>query len=409
MDTVRTVIKQIEPWYLFMVLVGAFNVGFNIMLIPQHLAANFTNGLALIGIVMAAWTAGPLVGPLLSPYIDKWGKPKHWLASLLLANGVLALLIPYCTSIPLIFLNLLLQGLVYAIAYSILNLLIVRRFSEEEWHGRTGMLIAAFIIGEVIGFGIAGHINNPVRGIVGGGIVLLCSSVLALVMVPNFKQQPVLTYEQQKQKHDLGKLINSPFGIMALGWGLLCFSAQIIFLPFPVLMREVFQLDPTLSSSVVSASGIIALSFYPIVGKLTAKFGADNILIISSAVKTCVFLVLGLSALQLFPALTSIVLGMLFLNRCTWPFMMASSQIQAAQLSTGSSKSMALVVFMAVAGFGNMMSGVMNSVITANWGMQYVPIVAAITACCGVLLLVGNKYRGTNFNQFIDIQQKHYP
>jgi len=71
--------------------------------------------------------------------------------------------------------------------------------------------------------------------------------------------------------------------------------------------------------------------------------------------------------------------------------MMARSQIQAAQLPKGRSKSMALTIYMAFAGFGNMMSDV-------------------ITASVSVLLLIGNKYResvGTHY--YIDDQQKHYP
>lgn len=88
--------------------------------------------------------------------------------------------------------------------------------------------------------------------------------------------------------------------------------------------------------------------------------------------------------------------------------MMASSQIQAAQLSNGCSKSMALTVFMAITGIGNFMSGIANSAVTAVWGMEYVPLIAAITASIGVVLLIGNKYRDHQVDHQIK-QQKHYP
>lgn len=409
MGTLKNVIKQIEIWYIFMIVVGAFNVGFNIMLIPQHIAATFTDGMYLIGIVMAAWTAGPLIGPMISKYIDRLGKPRNWVSILLLANSVLAFVVPYCTTIPLLFLNMLFQGFIYAVTYSILNLLIVRRFESNEWYGRTSMLIAAFIIGEVIGFGVAGHVPTPMTGVHLGAIVMLGSSILAMYLVPDFNKQPAISTEKTVENLDIVGLVFSPFGIMAFGWALLCFSAQILFLPFPVLMREVFSVDPTVSSSVVSISGIIALIFFPMVGKLTSKFGADNVLIASSSVKAAVFAVLGICALNYSSGLMLVVLGMIFLNRCTWPFMMAGSLIQATQLSADHSKSMALTVFMAFAGFGNMLSGVMNSFITAKYGMEYVPIVAALAACIGILLLIGNKYRGDYANHYSNHQQKHHP
>lgn len=408
MDVIRTSLKQIEAWYLFMIVLGAFNVGFSIMLVPQHIASTFENGLAMIGVVMSAWTAGPLIGPLASKYIDQYGSPKLWIGGLLLVNSILALFIPHCNSIALLFINLLAQGLIYAVGYSILNLLIVRRFDEQEWHGRTGMLIAAFIIGEVIGFGIAGQVENPISGFKLGGYIMLISSVLAFAIIPDFPPKTKSSQKEHDDSHNLFKLLFSPFGIMAAGWALLCFAAQILFLPFPVLMREVFLVDPELSSSVVSISGLIALTFYPIVGKLTERFGADNILINSSAVKMLVFIVLGYCALNYTPSLALLVLAMIFINRCTWPFMMASSQIQAAQLSNGCSKSMALTVFMAMAGIGNFLSGVTNSAITMTWGMEFVPVTAAVTASIGVVLLIGNKYRDYQQDNPIT-QPKHYP
>ncbi|MGF1724733.1 MFS transporter [Photobacterium nomapromontoriensis] len=391
-----------------MIVLGAFNVGFCIMLVPQYVVAQFDNGLVALGIIMSAWTAGPLIGPLMSKYIDQFGSPRYWISSLLLINSLLAFSVQFCTTIPLLFMNLLAQGLIYAVGYSILNLLIVRRFEESEWHGRTGMLIAAFIIGEVIGFGIAGRITDPVAGIAFGGYMMLASSALALVLVPSFQFIVRKNPADYRESHRVSKLLCSPFGIMAVGWGLLCFAAQILFLPFPVLMREVFLIDPELSSSVVSISGIIALTFYPIVGKLTERFGADNVLINASAVKTMVFIILSYCALNYVPSLAVVVLAMIFINRCTWPFMMASSQIQAAQLSNGCAKSMALTVFMAIAGIGNFMSGVVNSVVTATWGMEFVPTVAAVTGSIGVVLLVGNKYREYRYDNHIE-QQKHYP
>lgn len=406
MNKLRASWQQIESWYLFMVVLGAFNVGFCIMLVPQFVVATFDSGMTKIGLIMAAWTAGPLIGPWFSKYIDKWGTPKLWLSGLFIINACLAFGVQYSQTVLSLSINMFIQGLIYAIGYAILNLLVIRRYEEKEWHGRTSMLIASFTIGEAIGFGIAGRITSPAAGFSGVGVVMLIASILALVLVPDFNKSFIRKRNPGQQFQQIRKLLLSPFGVMALGWGLLCFASQIEFLSFPVLMHEIFQIMPEYSSSIVSISGIVALSFYPTIGKLTEHFGADNVLIISSAVKAMVLIVLAYCAFYYVPGLMLIVLSMIFINHCTWPFMMTSSQIQAAQLSGECSKSIALTIFIAIAGLGNFLSGVVNSMVTAYLGMNYIPLVAAITALIGVILLFGNKYRELRHDRHID-QPKH--
>ena len=413
MKTPLAALKQCEAWYIFMVVLGAFNVGFNIMLVPQFVADRFSNGLTLVGTVMAAWCAGALIAPFVSRYIDTVGRPKHWISALLLLNGALAFLVPISSNIVFIIANMLLQGAIYNIGYSLLNLLIIRRFSEPQWHDRTGMLIGAFIVGEVVGFGIGGRVPTPEYGIYLGAVILVISSLFALPMIPDFIYNDTQnqTTEQTRTQNldDWRSLIASPFGIMALAWGLLGFAAQIIFLPFPVLMKETFAIEPGISSMTVSLSGLIALAFYPIVGSLTSRFGADNILIISSTVKAMVFAVLAACALGILPPYAWLVLGMIFINRNTWPFMMASSQIQAAQLSQGHSKNLALSLFMATFGVFNALSGIANSMVTALWGMEYVPLVATIAALSGIFMLIGNKYRNLSPQEYLSQARIHHP
>ncbi len=384
--------RSIEPWYLLMVVLGALNVAFNIMLIPQHIADSYPDGNALIGIVMSAWTAGPLLSPLMSKYMRLTEGRQYNVAKLFLLNAVLAFSVPYCTHVSLLFLNLLIQGLIYAGIYSILNLLIVKRFEESQWHNRTSMLVAAFIIGEVIGFALAGVMTDPIRGVSLGGVGLLITSIFCLRVLPTYHADNAAGNQNQGPVSGQTKaLLLSPFGLMVLGWALLCFSAQIMFLPFPVLMEDVFLLPPLQSSMALSVAGLIALGFYPFIGSLTTRYGADNVLISASAVKVLVFVAFSFCAISMTDALIPFAMLLIALNRWTWPFMMTGAQIQASTLSKGRGNTLALTLFMAFSGAGNMLAGVMNSYVTAQLGIEYVPMFAAAACFLGVVLVIGSK------------------
>ncbi|WP_434362949.1 MFS transporter [Parasalinivibrio latis] len=393
MQNFTDVKNSIEPWYLLMVVLGALNVAFNIMLIPQHIADTYPNGNALIGVIMAAWTAGPLMSPFLSKFIRLTDGPQYNVAKLFLLNALLAFTVPYCTHLALLFLNLFLQGLIYASVYSILNLLIVKRFQENQWHSRTSMLIAAFIIGEVIGFALAGLMADPIRGVSLGGVGLLVTSIFCLRILPEYQAGDDSTSQSQGRVAGQTKaLLLSPFGLMVLGWALLCFSAQILFLPFPVLMEEVFLLPPVQSSMVISIAGLVALGFYPFIGTLTTRFGADSVLIGASTIKFLVFIVFSYCALNMGNALIPVVMLMIAVNRWTWPFMMTGSQIQASTLSKGRGNTLALTLFMAFSGAGNMLAGFANSYVTARLGIEYVPMFAAGACLLGILCVLGSKF-----------------
>ncbi|HIF9188684.1 TPA: MFS transporter [Photobacterium damselae] len=385
--------SSIEPWYLLMVILGALNVAFNIMLVPQHIAELYPNGNALIGIVMAAWTAGPLIIPFLSKFIRLMKGEQYTVGKLFLFNAILAFLVPYCHHIVLLFINLFLQGVIYASIYSILNLLIVKRFQKEEWHSRTSMLIAAFIIGEVIGFTLAGLMPDPIRGISMGGIGLLATSIFCLCLLPNYDgNNDHNNFNKISILNQTKVLLLSPFGLIILGWALLCFSAQILFLPFPVLMNEVFLLPPTQSSLVISFAGLTALCFYPIIGKLTIRFGADNVLISASVIKFIVFIAFSYCAVNMNYGLIPFVILLITLNRWTWPFMMTGSQIQVSTLSQGNGGTFAFTLFMAFSGIGNMLAGFANSYVTAQLGIQYIPLFSTVACFLGITCILMSKY-----------------
>lgn len=381
--------QSIEPWYILMTLIGAFNVSLNIMLMPQFIASEYAKGIELIGVAMAAWSGGALLAPLFGRFIGQAKNPKYFIVSLFFINSLLVILMTVTTSYGMLCANMFAQGLIFSIAYSILNLLIVRRFDEPDWHNRTSYLVGSFVLGEVVGFALLGHIEVINTGLYIGAIALFIGGCLSFYIVPKFTKSVPVNRVNSPVKQFFG-LMRSRFGLFVIAWGLISFSAQLLFFPFPVLMKEVYQVSPSLGGSVVSVAGIIAFAAYPVIGWATKRFGADVVLFKASFVKFLVFLFLGVLAVGSFdPAAKVIVVcALVMINRFTWPFMMTGSQLMASQLAGAHSKSFALTLYMAIAGLGNMSSGFANTLITRNWGIEWIPVVSTIVMFVALIMLL---------------------
>lgn len=391
---IKNAIENIENWYIVMIVLGAFNVSFNIMLIPQIIDTAFEDGLSMIGVVMSSWMAGPLIAPMISKYMDKYFSPKFWISFLLTANGFLLLGVPLSKGhgLYLLFIDLFLQGLIYALGFSLLNLLIIRRFEEKRWHAKTSMLIAAFILGEIIGFAIAGKFKQPMMGLYVAAVIIFITAIVSPFMIPNYKKEFIQKEKKEIEKRQTYKLLFSRFGILVFSWSLLNFAAQILFLPFPVLMKKIYLIDVETSSMTVSLTGIFSIFMYPFIGRFTKNYGAENVLRVSSFAKVIIFAVFAICAFYMQPMLIPLVIFMVSLNRLTWPFMMTSSQIDAAILAGSNNKSLALILYMAFASMGNMLAGFANSLVTQKFGMEYIPLVATVVAAVGVILLMINQF-----------------
>ena len=376
----------LEPWYLLIASLGLVEGGINIILMPQHIAQTLPDGKALIGLMMGVWCLGALMGPVLWRMVDRFGMPRWSLAIVLAAAAAIQWLLLQTTHMALWVVLMWLLGVTFFGGLTLFNMLIVRRFPEKEWHWRTSLMMFFFVGGEVVGFAAAAYFASPASGILMGSGMLLLTGLLTLLMAPavpgndNRAKAPV-----KLDRQVLRLLMGSSFGVFLLAWGWMNFSAQLLFLPFPVLFREVFGLLPADSAKALSLGAGSSLIWYLVIGKLSERLGAIQLLLYASACRVFIFGLLAWLAFDHPEAST--VTALIILYRQTWPFMLTSAQVAANQLAPDEVKGMAIGIFNATTGLMNAISGVVLSGLTVLVGMRWMPAIATIGLIIGVVLL----------------------
>lgn len=383
----RQYTRYLEPWYLLIAGLGLVEGGINIILLPQYIARTLDQGAALIGLMMGIWCLGGLMGPVLGRLVDRHGMPRWSLALMLAVAAVLQWLLLQTNSILLWVGLMWLLGVTFWGGLTLFNLLIVRRFSEAQWHWRTSLMMGCFVGGEVVGFALAGTFSDPAQGISQGSLALLVCSALSLIMAPHVpKQSAAGQAASHLDKRVLRMLLGSTFSLFLLAWGWMNFSAQLLFLPFPVLFEQVFLLPPAESAQALSIGAGSSLVWYLIIGKLSERIGALRLLLLSACTRLMVFSALAWYAFQV-PG-PEMMLLLIVLYRQTWPFMLTSGQVAASQLAPDEIKGMAIGLFNAVTGVMNALSGLVLSGITLMVGMQWMPFISALGLTLGIAMLL---------------------
>ena len=376
----------LEPWYLLIASLGLVEGGINIIMMPQHIAQTLPDGKAVIGLMMGVWCLGALMGPVLGRMVDRFGMPRWSLAIVLAAAAAIQWLLLQTTHMALWVVLMWLLGVTFFGGLTLFNMLIVRRFPEKEWHWRTSLMMFFFVGGEVVGFAVAAYFPTPAAGILAGSGMLLLTGILTLVLAPAVSCGTMNHKAPVKLDRKVLRLLTgSSFGLFLLAWGWMNFSAQLLFLPFPVLFREVFNLLPAASAKALSLGAGSSLIWYLVIGKLSERLGAIQLLLYSSACRVFIFATLAWLAFDSPSASTVTVLIVLY--RQTWPFMLTSAQVAANQLAPDEVKGMAIGIFNATTGVMNAVSGVALSGLTLLVGMRWMPAIATVGLIIGVVLL----------------------
>lgn len=382
----RRILGYFEPWYLLIAGLGLVEGGINIILMPQYIASQLPQGTVLIGLMMGVWCLGGLMGPVLGRLVDRYGLPRWSLGGLLSVAALLQYLLLQTTSIVWWLLLMWGLGVTFFGGLTLFNLLIVRRFEEVQWHWRTSLMMGFFVGGEVLGFALAGEYALPGEGILHGSLVLLVSASLSFWLAPGIEPNSKCQHGAGRAARPLWtRLMGSTFFLFLLAWGWMNFSAQLLFLPFPVLFDQVFALAPADSARALSIGAGSSLIWYLVIGRLSERLGALRLLLLSAATRLLVFTALAWFAFRV-PG-PEVMLLLIVLYRQTWPFMLTSAQVAASQLAPDEIKGMAIGIFNAVTGIMNAASGLALSGITLVVGMHWMPMVATVGLAIGLALL----------------------
>jgi DHA1 family tetracycline resistance protein-like MFS transporter len=186
------------------------------------------------------------------------------------------------------------------------------------------------------------------------------------------------------------KLI-SPFGLFLIAWLLSFSGTAAVFALFPVLMQQIFHIQPSLSSTGFGIAAGLGLLLYSPAGKWAGRFGTFQVLRAGLLVRLLAFICLFILGFTHFEqgwlALLPFALVVL-----AWSLLSVSSTARATQLSTVG-EGEGLGAFNAVTALAGVLGAGFGGWIAGRFGYQAVVIFALLGIFIGLVLTIDRSSR----------------
>jgi DHA1 family tetracycline resistance protein-like MFS transporter len=387
--------RWVEPWYMAYALLGATTAGLAPILLP--LSASRNGDAIHVGLVMASFNLGGLTAPLWGSLADR-NRLHRWLLCgglLTTAIGLAAFPLTKNQTARLGF--ALLQGMGATGSATVANLFVVEVHPQSEWDERIGWLQTFYGGGQVGGLFLAGILSQTDlrRGLfVASGLTLMAALLGWLTTQKPPKQSISRRPLLQRVPHSewvvgspqhlyhhpslntllqLGKGLQSPFGLFLISWFISFGSSAAFFSLYPVLMGQVFGLSPSLSSSGYAIAAGLGLVFYTIAGGWSDRIGPTVVMQIGLGLRLLAFL--GLLFLGLTHFTGSLALIGFFFVVLAWSLLSVSGTALTAKLSP-SSEGEGMGIFNAATALSSVIGAACGGWTAAQWGYNGATVLA---------------------------------
>jgi MFS family permease len=355
---------------------------------------------------MAAFNLGGLTALLWGSLADRHRLHRWMLFGGLLLTTIGLAAFPLTTN-KSIYLGLaLLQGIGAVAAATVANLFVVERHPQHEWDERIGWLQTFYGGGQVVGLLLVGalsQIDLHMGLLVAAGLTLFAALLgwLTTSTLPGLHiSRPVLLHPGRhsewvggspirfyhilnlKAMRQLGTVFRSPFGLFIITW-LAAFAGSSAFFSFyPVLMNQLYGVDPGLSSAGYAVAAGLGLTLYSPAGHWSERFGPARVLKAALGVRLLAFfslLVLGVTHFSLgWLALLSFLFVVL-----AWSLLSVSGTALTAQLSpVGEGEGMG--IFNAATALAGTVGAVLGGWVSGHWGYNGAIALAMVGVASGL-------------------------
>jgi DHA1 family tetracycline resistance protein-like MFS transporter len=285
----------------------------------------------------------------------------------------------------------------------------VEAHPQPEWDERIGWLQTFYGGGQVAGLLLAGLLSQLDLRI---GL-LTAAALTALAILPAWlathtpasplRPRPVLlhpdrhgewaTGSPQRLFHhmnantwrQLRSTLRSPFGLFLAVWSLAFAGVAAFFALYPVLMQQVYQVAPDVSSVGFAVAAGLGLALYSPAGAWSEHFGATRVMQAALGVRLLAFL--GLLGLGLAPISGPSWLALLAFafTVLAWSLLSVSGTALTARLSpAGEGEGMG--VYNAVTALAGVIGAALGGWVAGLWGYRAVSGLAAAGVAMGLLL-----------------------
>ncbi|WP_163934877.1 MFS transporter [Paraferrimonas sp. SM1919] len=281
----------IEPWFAAHFAYGIVQMVFIPILVPTYILA-MTDSASLVGIVMGILGFSGLSAPILGGLADKFkahrlvqliGVAAYGLAALVfsMSGDVVAMHIAGAVLLGVGSASLLMMNPAFVVAGG---------YSQEEEAVKLTRLNQLAIVGALVGGVLLGAVMDAgwsyeacfylMAAICAVSVVITgLTNKEAADRVANAGEQASEEAGEQEQAGGMAQLIFSRFGVFLAAVFFVTIGQGVITGQFPNYMKEVFDIEPSMSSTALSVSAAASLVILTLAGNWMAKLGPNPVFI----------------------------------------------------------------------------------------------------------------------------------
>jgi DHA1 family multidrug resistance protein-like MFS transporter len=220
--------------------------------------------------------------------------PKNLFMSGLFSHAVIILSMGFVTSLPLLLVLRIVQGILGGI--STLGLIIVSSSSSREWAARDiGLYQNAMTLGQLVGppvGAMAATAFGYQGAFISASVVVLITLVFCFFYVREFPRESRVT--SARTKHSINKKT-------LIGWGL-CFAASVQLMFLPSVLPNVFQGFQMEANVAVKSAGLVVMLYTAtamagtfLLCRLTARYTSRRLIICTAMLGTVLQFLLAIT------------------------------------------------------------------------------------------------------------------
>ena len=397
----------LEPWFLSYALLGVSVAGLAPILLP--LSVGRGGGVAEIGLVMGAFNLGGLSAPLWGGIADRRGLHRLLLIIGLLGTAVTLAAFPFASSLSVKLMLALSQGAGAASAATIASLFIVENHPRAEWDERIGWLQTFYGGGQVMGLllaGVASGSDLRIGFLIAAGMTFVACLPASLMKGRQRSTpftRPVLSHPSRHAEFSAGspqsfyhhlntkalkhlyRSVGSPLVVFLIAWLISFGGIAAFFSLYPVLMKNLYGIDPTLSSIGFAVAAAAGLFIYAPAGRWSRKYGPLRVFRMALTIRLIAFLALlpnGDLSVQVRGPLA--LIGFAFVV-VAWSLLSVTGTEITAQFSE-EHEGEGLGLFNASTAVAGVLGAVVGGWSAGTWGYEFVPVLGIVGAAAGVLI-----------------------
>lgn len=402
-----------QIWYTGFAAQGGVGLGIAPIFLP--LIVGHYEGASEAGIIVAMFYFAQMLSPVFGWLADNfnWHR-KIYVASYFLV-GIGIGFFPLIQDMSFWFIMSFLLGLGIGAANTVAEMFIVEFQPKREWDSRISWLQMFFGVGQAAGLLLAFFLAHKANlALYLSGFLMIPSLLIGLVQLPHLKQRDPVERKSQKtgptrshsfaglirnlhffqyvrsipatSEHAMRSLFHSLFMLYILAWTCVMLGNWLIYNLYPLLMGQVFSMDPSFSSLYFAIGSAIAVPACPISSWLSEKIGEPWVILIGMFMSLVAGL--GMFVLALFPFSADVYLvpiTFMFLPVAWSPLIIVGTALvsKISSLSQGA----ALGIFTSVTAMASLIAALSAGFVADNLGFIYVLLLSAAFTIASVVLM----------------------